>query len=655
MILRKDKRQSFLLAWLFIAVIVAVTLVFVSHLSFQYFFQINDVENTSLHVNHSYVIDKDVVITFDNVLSHDDQFQSMQRDVTSFGPQPVPIWIKIEIENRSDNTVERVIDTGSYLSKQANIYKVTALDQLTLIYQHEYPRKQTLNYVTPNVATLLNIAPRERMTLLIQYQSLASTHLHLALLKKEQALSRHFIFMAATLCAATIMITQVIFAFIVYWVLGQRKYMYFAFQELCASLTILNSGGLIFLFASEHDAANVALISIALSLIINIFSQLFGEAFLTSIKPLPLFSKTAKAIQVLLALMLVLFLIPSTRTIATDFGQPLLVLSILNLAAASGYIAFKGYREALFYFMSWISMLVGMVYFMLVQNDIIVDEKIPHYMLVQLVFVLQSLLMALGLWLQMSRMGKAVGAQQEQLIAVYHERTKEAEQVALLSSQRNEAMLDAFDKTRNLVSVSHDINNYIAVIKHSLSGSANKSGAPIEGDMKRAMDSLDHLKDFSAQVISSNPFDTQTSNDICNIEALFSVLQKEYQTVADNQCVQLRFSGRVTCINISEVLIKRIFDRLISNALKCTSQGLVHIAAWQDDDATFLQVMDSGKGILEKDIKRLTLAFKQEETSMAGFGLDLFIVKNLSDLLNAQMCIEKNRRVGMNIKIKIPI
>ena len=647
--LNKNKSNPFLSVLLLMIAAFEVLLIF--NFGAQTFAPVSEVEDSALVVTRSYVIDKQNHITAQNVLSKERLFEMMATDVTDFGTETAPIWIKFEIENTSSTAQKRTLDTGNNLPQQANIYTVSASKQLQLIYQHEYPRIQVINYITPNVATQLQIAPHERMTLFIQYQSIASNHLHLALLKNDAALSNHFLLVAAALCAVTIMFTLIIFSFIVYWVLGQKKYLYFGCQELSASLIILNAGGILFLLSPQDDVAFVGVLSVGLSFVTSFFAQLFGVAFLTSIKPLPYFSKASFFIRALLLVLFILLLVPATRAVAIACGQPLILLSAVSLVMASGYLAVKGHKESWPYLLSWVGVLTAVAYFVLVHNDIIKDETTFHYMAVYVSIAMQSLLMSLSLWLQMSRMGKAAGEQREELMGVYHERAKEAEQVALLSSQRNEAMQDAFDKTRNLVSVSHDINNYIAVIKHSLNGAANTKDAPVE----QAMDSLDHLKELSSQIITLNQFGQCSAAELCDIEKLISTLQQEYQPAAAEKRITLRFSCRVKSLDISEVLIKRIFDNLLQNAIKFTQDSPVYIAVWQEANAIVLQVMDSGKGMPEKEIDRLMLAFQQEKTATEGFGLGLFIVKSLSNSVGAELSIKRNRRAGMNIKVKIPL
>jgi len=79
-----------------------------------------------------------------------------------------------------------------------------------------------------------------------------------------------------------------------------------------------------------------------------------------------------------------------------------------------------------------------------------------------------------------------------------------------------------------------------------------------------------------------------------------------------------------------EILLAQIFENLLSNALKFTSQGIIEIGAKRTTDDQWIQcwVKDSGQGIppekIDRVFERLETGSEQEHS---GLGLGLAIVK----------------------------
>jgi len=111
--------------------------------------------------------------------------------------------------------------------------------------------------------------------------------------------------------------------------------------------------------------------------------------------------------------------------------------------------------------------------------------------------------------------------------------------------------------------------------------------------------------------------------------------------------------------------LQQLFINLIDNAVKYTpSKGTVTIQARKaaaKDNATAIEisVADTGAGIPEKDIPRLTERFyrvdKARSRDLGGTGLGLAIVKHIAQAHQAELRIESVLQKGTTIRVLLPV
>src|ERR1051325_5139652 len=105
-----------------------------------------------------------------------------------------------------------------------------------------------------------------------------------------------------------------------------------------------------------------------------------------------------------------------------------------------------------------------------------------------------------------------------------------------------------------------------------------------------------------------------------------------------------------------EILIAQIFENLLSNALKFTSQGTIEIGAREmGDDRIECWVKDSGQGIPADQIDRVFERFETgSEPEQSGMGLGLAIVKEIIELHKSEIQVESEIGKGSTFTFVLP-
>ena len=106
--------------------------------------------------------------------------------------------------------------------------------------------------------------------------------------------------------------------------------------------------------------------------------------------------------------------------------------------------------------------------------------------------------------------------------------------------------------------------------------------------------------------------------------------------------------------------VTQILNNLINNALKFTMNGTVkvNVARIEDTSRVKFDVIDTGKGISEEDIKNIFEAFVQaddQEVNLGnpGSGLGLAISKELAELHGGSLSVESKINVGSTFSLEL--
>ena len=110
--------------------------------------------------------------------------------------------------------------------------------------------------------------------------------------------------------------------------------------------------------------------------------------------------------------------------------------------------------------------------------------------------------------------------------------------------------------------------------------------------------------------------------------------------------------------------LRQVMINLLSNALKFTEQGHVHVKVESPDANTgseqlVISVSDTGTGIPEADLEAIFQEFQQVDGSMTrkhqGTGLGLSICRMLTELMGGEIGVESELGTGSTFTVRVPV
>ncbi|MFY0530183.1 ATP-binding protein [Archangium gephyra] len=144
-----------------------------------------------------------------------------------------------------------------------------------------------------------------------------------------------------------------------------------------------------------------------------------------------------------------------------------------------------------------------------------------------------------------------------------------------------------------------------------------------------------------------------------DLQGFLSSLLVPFEVLADKKGVELELAGDVkTPVHVDVVRLESVFQNLISNALKFTTQGKVTVRLREDEQWVHVEVIDTGVGIAAQDLSVIFDRFAQADSSgtrrFGGTGIGLALVKETLELHKGGIEVSSELGKGSNFHARLP-
>jgi two-component system, sensor histidine kinase len=237
------------------------------------------------------------------------------------------------------------------------------------------------------------------------------------------------------------------------------------------------------------------------------------------------------------------------------------------------------------------------------------------------------------------------------------ERTNEALKNAKLRADQANSFKSTF-----LAFVSHDLLQPLNAAKLSLSAlmelETSAVGAPLARQVDRALSSLE---DLIRTLLDISKLDAGVMRpDICTfeIERVIGPLRLEFEPLAAARGLRLQVRRSEAVVRSDPLMLRRILQNLLSNALRYTRRGGVLLGCRKRGDMLRIQIIDTGPGVPTERREAIFEEFQRDAATSAehgGFGLGLSIVRRLALALDHPIDLASRVGHGSSFEINTPI
>jgi signal transduction histidine kinase len=144
-----------------------------------------------------------------------------------------------------------------------------------------------------------------------------------------------------------------------------------------------------------------------------------------------------------------------------------------------------------------------------------------------------------------------------------------------------------------------------------------------------------------------------------DVAAMVAEIEEETRLLANGKEIELGrdFPAGIVRPHTDPIKLKVVLKNLVTNALKFTERGSVHVSGRNLDEGVEISVVDTGPGVPPHQLRTIFDAFAQGDTARGqrGAGLGLHIVQRLLAVLSGNVSLDSEVGVGSTFRVWIPL
>ncbi len=232
-----------------------------------------------------------------------------------------------------------------------------------------------------------------------------------------------------------------------------------------------------------------------------------------------------------------------------------------------------------------------------------------------------------------------------------------------LNIQKQEAERANIAKSRFLAAASHDLRQPLHALELYLGTLSNELDTEKQHMLAKKMGvAIEATEDLFQRLLDISKLDAGTVEpniEDCSAEDIFKRLEIRFTPMAQAKNLILTTSYENVAMLTDPVLLDRILDNLVSNAVRYTETGHIDITSKSEGDHIIIAVKDTGPGISSTEVDNIFSEFYQlhnpERDRTKGLGLGLSIVRRLCSLLGHKIDVTSELGQGSIFRVIVPI
>ena len=265
-------------------------------------------------------------------------------------------------------------------------------------------------------------------------------------------------------------------------------------------------------------------------------------------------------------------------------------------------------------------------------------------------------------WMVLTNRGLALFAIWATAALAYQRRQAEEQghrnqQMAANANQAN------LGKSQFLAAASHDLRQplqsiglYLSVLDRLLDKAKQKE---ISDKMHNSLDVMGELLDALLDISKLDSGSITPTKKDFSMPTFLDALVADSESAAQLKGLTFRCSADSCVVHSDPVLLQRIVENFITNAIRYTDTGSVEVRCEEHDGYARIEVKDSGVGIPKEALDTIFEEYFQLDNPARdrrkGLGLGLSIVKHIARLLDHRLSVTSIPGKGSTFAVEVPL
>ncbi|HEX7236423.1 MAG TPA: ATP-binding protein [Gammaproteobacteria bacterium] len=217
-------------------------------------------------------------------------------------------------------------------------------------------------------------------------------------------------------------------------------------------------------------------------------------------------------------------------------------------------------------------------------------------------------------------------------------------------------------KSRLLAAASHDLRQPVQTLTLLNQAALRHAGpnAKLSDILRQQQRALDTISQLLASVLDMSKLDSGALKPEvaeCALDDVFDRLRAVFGPLADEKGIALVIEPTVETGRTDPELLRRLLGNLLSNAIRYTASGRVHVMCKDVGEKLAITVRDTGIGIPSHELGKIFEEFYQVDRGSQrpeGLGLGLSIVMRLAKLLCHEIEVDSVVDEGTAFTVTLP-
>ncbi len=220
-----------------------------------------------------------------------------------------------------------------------------------------------------------------------------------------------------------------------------------------------------------------------------------------------------------------------------------------------------------------------------------------------------------------------------------------------------ELQLSRAQQNRFVVDAAHELRTPVTALLVDLEANRMRSRSESENQavLERSWRTAKHLRQLTNNLLTLSQTERQLQFQDMDLLEVASNITDRLMPLAASKDLELSIDGEVALLRADRLMIERVLENILGNALKFTTSGEVRVLVQIQDFMVQLEVKDTGIGMSQSDLEFVFEAFHRGNTKLEGSGLGLAVVKAVMDAHQGTVKINSQPNVGTKVLLEFPI